>query len=393
MWKGLRVRMGVNYGEAVVHVNPVTGRADYYGTTVNVAARVEGQAEGGTAYITQAVADEVDVAQLNDAVLEYAGARELRGTSKETHLHRLVPSELRLRGKGQEMEESTTTAKSMSLCSVHSVSALAEDIPRFLTVGSGFHRGIGTVGHVRIEGSVMDNADSFPTLDGALCRAVEAADRTQGCIVSVLSLSVMASWNVRQRNARHVQGVVTFASWLKRGLGAKVSVGGATGVVHHGNMGTSHQRFVVVVGQCVDLAQALARGAEVLGADLLVAGTHGQKCAGHDAEPEWGVRKVAEWQTGEDVFEVGLGSSERERKWGWSSHCQHAVAEGNVALLEAKAKEEGDVVLQRAVQYLKKPEAFLALVSSYIGRAPTQALTFTSVRSASPTSIDSAAIT
>eukprot|EP01061_Rhynchopus_euleeides_P006148 TRINITY_DN15220_c0_g1_i1.p1 TRINITY_DN15220_c0_g1~~TRINITY_DN15220_c0_g1_i1.p1 ORF type:complete len:206 (+),score=55.02 TRINITY_DN15220_c0_g1_i1:36-620(+) len=41
-WGGLTVRVGVNHGPVTVEVNTVTSRVDYFGHTVNMAARLEG---------------------------------------------------------------------------------------------------------------------------------------------------------------------------------------------------------------------------------------------------------------------------------------------------------------------------------------------------------------
>ena len=49
---GLVVRMGVNYGDVILEKNPVTGRSDYRGSTVNMASRLEGKALGGTVCVS-----------------------------------------------------------------------------------------------------------------------------------------------------------------------------------------------------------------------------------------------------------------------------------------------------------------------------------------------------
>eukprot|EP00662_Eupelagonemidae_sp_cell21_P056664 gene56664-biopygen45347 len=41
IFHGIRVRIGVSYGEVKSEQNPITGRADYRGPAVNLAARLE----------------------------------------------------------------------------------------------------------------------------------------------------------------------------------------------------------------------------------------------------------------------------------------------------------------------------------------------------------------
>ncbi len=42
LWRGIRVRLGVHYGTGRIIIDETTKHRDYYGTVVNVAARVEG---------------------------------------------------------------------------------------------------------------------------------------------------------------------------------------------------------------------------------------------------------------------------------------------------------------------------------------------------------------
>lgn len=52
VWNGLRVRVGIAYGTCDGQKDPVTLGWDYYGTTVNTAARVESVAHGGQVLLT-----------------------------------------------------------------------------------------------------------------------------------------------------------------------------------------------------------------------------------------------------------------------------------------------------------------------------------------------------
>ncbi|KAL0484259.1 adenylate cyclase [Acrasis kona] len=53
IFRGLRVRIGLHYGEAERIIDSTTNRPDYFGNTVNTAARVESEAKGGQVYISE----------------------------------------------------------------------------------------------------------------------------------------------------------------------------------------------------------------------------------------------------------------------------------------------------------------------------------------------------
>jgi adenylate cyclase len=53
IYRGLRVRIGLHYGEAERNQDTVTRRFDYFGNTVNTAARVESEAKGGQVFISE----------------------------------------------------------------------------------------------------------------------------------------------------------------------------------------------------------------------------------------------------------------------------------------------------------------------------------------------------
>lgn len=61
LWNGLRVRIGLHTGEPDCVFDPVSKGYDYYGPDVNVAARVEGLAQGGQILATESVVADVVV--------------------------------------------------------------------------------------------------------------------------------------------------------------------------------------------------------------------------------------------------------------------------------------------------------------------------------------------
>jgi class 3 adenylate cyclase len=55
LYRGLRIRIGLHFGEAERVHDTVTRRMDYFGNTVNTAARVESEAKGGQVFISEAL--------------------------------------------------------------------------------------------------------------------------------------------------------------------------------------------------------------------------------------------------------------------------------------------------------------------------------------------------
>lgn len=99
-FRGLRVRMGIHIGRPACHPNPVTGRMDYFGPTVNRAARVADAAHGGQVLVTQWVLQEVAhklETSLDDPHLVDLGEHRLKGLDSPVHIHQILPASLAAR--------------------------------------------------------------------------------------------------------------------------------------------------------------------------------------------------------------------------------------------------------------------------------------------------------
>eukprot|EP00756_Hemistasia_phaeocysticola_P032439 Hpha_TRINITY_DN16406_c3_g8::TRINITY_DN16406_c3_g8_i1::g.160176::m.160176 len=109
LWGGVRVRIGINWGAARAERNPVTGRHDYFGQTVNMAARVEGVIkQGGLTGITQNVMDALDedFRSRRDIFIHPFGEVQLRGIANKVKVHIILP--LSLASRWQQVCESPT---------------------------------------------------------------------------------------------------------------------------------------------------------------------------------------------------------------------------------------------------------------------------------------------
>eukprot|EP01064_Diplonema_japonicum_P037091 TRINITY_DN8605_c0_g1_i1.p1 TRINITY_DN8605_c0_g1~~TRINITY_DN8605_c0_g1_i1.p1 ORF type:complete len:1002 (+),score=81.10 TRINITY_DN8605_c0_g1_i1:75-3080(+) len=127
LWAGPRVRIGVHYGEVDVEMNSITGRYDFFGQTVNKAARVEGVCAGGAVAVTREVLDKLGanpltsplrpetqsavLSELLDTPIAISmGMRTLRGVAGSSLLTALVPDKLKGRRKSIETEIRNTNA-------------------------------------------------------------------------------------------------------------------------------------------------------------------------------------------------------------------------------------------------------------------------------------------
>lgn len=92
LFRGLRVRMGVHLGPADAVPHPTTGRTDYFGTTVNAAARVGDAGHGGQIVVSQAVVDALSA--MPDATTRPLGDHRLKGVDGAVALHEVLPAAL-----------------------------------------------------------------------------------------------------------------------------------------------------------------------------------------------------------------------------------------------------------------------------------------------------------
>ena len=127
---GLVIRIGINYGSVIQESNPVTGRVDYRGSTVNMAARTEAKARGGTTCITsdtlaQIKASLVDVSP-TPCLLSH-GVHDLKGLGKH-ELFLITPPDQKHRLR----EDTTDTAPREDDTAPNNQQLLAADLSQSL---------------------------------------------------------------------------------------------------------------------------------------------------------------------------------------------------------------------------------------------------------------------
>ena len=254
LWGGLTVRIGVNTGPVSVEENALTGRTDYFGHTVNVAARLESTCKPGAV----AVPSDLYSSECRScsAVVGDAEALDLKGVSGTTFVCCVWPLSLAGRKHSPLKEPSITlkcahgvdvqdsdsaTTNSTSLCADNFIPSLP------------FEATVGTV-HL----AVGDECDpsALHNLSLALTRLTVALDQNGGTLVTLLGSRVCVGWNLTRPAPAHMENAVRFAQRL---LGTAVLSGAGlvTGSVQHGDVGARKQRFVTVMGQTVYRSWAL----------------------------------------------------------------------------------------------------------------------------------------
>ncbi len=102
--RGLRVRMGVHLGEAECRVDERTGRADYFGRTVNVAARVADAGHGGQVLVSGVAWAQLSprLEEVGQPAVRTLGDFRFKGLEEPITLIELLPTSLADRSFGPQ---------------------------------------------------------------------------------------------------------------------------------------------------------------------------------------------------------------------------------------------------------------------------------------------------
>ena len=251
------MRIGVNTGPVTMELSVLTGRTDYFGHTVNVAARLESTCKPGAV----AVPSDLYTSECRScsAVVGDAEALDLKGVSGTTFVCCVWP--LSLAGRRQtplkepvvlkrpsvrEFEDSLSLRSNSSSVLGHTMSGYGN------TATLPFEA---TVGTVHLAGD-EECEHALHKLSLALTTLTVALDQNGGTLVTLLGSRVCVGWNLTRPAPAHMENAVRFAQRL---LGTAVLSGAGlvTGSVQHGDVGARKQRFVTVMGQTVYWSWAL----------------------------------------------------------------------------------------------------------------------------------------
>eukprot|EP01063_Lacrimia_lanifica_P015684 TRINITY_DN2236_c0_g1_i1.p1 TRINITY_DN2236_c0_g1~~TRINITY_DN2236_c0_g1_i1.p1 ORF type:complete len:915 (+),score=148.38 TRINITY_DN2236_c0_g1_i1:50-2794(+) len=312
----LSVRIGVHYGDASAEQNTLTGRYDYFGPTVNKAARVEPHCISGALAVTEEVLANCDKLTETAVVIPYEKEVLAKGIAGGLKLWAVVP---------RVLEQRVGFVKDM----IQQAASEAPALPRVDPVKQARHMlSLSEAPEGEKEGGSMQGSNmAFDALSGYLASqrasrtaasvavvkyafwpagepswsATEAAlgrhlqiisyhlQATHGRLCSVVHNVAVVAWGVLRRCAQHVNESARFFLRLREAVDSGADVpqfhaGLATGCAACGQVVTSSStRYVTLLGPCVDVATMLCTGAAELGVSVLLTALTSDATARHDA--------------------------------------------------------------------------------------------------------------
>ena len=297
--EGLRVRIGVHFGEVRVERNVVTGRYDYFGTTVNKAARLEGAGVAHAVTLTEDSAKRVEAECAALPCLRVAlGKTSLKGLSDES-LIALLPQDEEMR---KTVEASLHIHKAgASGSGSGSVSGSYHSVghyPKSFGITYSHHPAV-TTAKIDLY-TVGDGAAAFGRLKVEAACTLGYVGRSQGVVVAVFNSSMLVSWNAARPCVSHLENAFRMCRLLlgEGGVAVQHTLGIASGTAISGDIGTHSQRFVTTVGPCMRLADALSLHAKRVNTRVLHAAVPGYGyCAAEEPALREMVRPVDVWVT------------------------------------------------------------------------------------------------
>eukprot|EP01065_Artemidia_motanka_P003110 TRINITY_DN11470_c1_g1_i2.p1 TRINITY_DN11470_c1_g1~~TRINITY_DN11470_c1_g1_i2.p1 ORF type:complete len:1515 (+),score=366.11 TRINITY_DN11470_c1_g1_i2:83-4546(+) len=325
---GVRVRIGIHYGQADHEHNEITGRVDYRGSTVIVAARLESVATPGMVLVSEAV---VGAVEKSGRSVRYSfkkfGQKKLKGVKQEVQVHYVFSQFLQAReafylsegftdvkkkeypgsfASGNPLRVHTAAQGSgtaygsaaglhdASLCvtptsAIRKFSRAHPDSRVSDPTGDGFDSmpvdnrlqsrmqssllGVpGTVGVFEMvslpDAASLQAAEVMTRCCAVLGKLHEFAGRTGGKLTGLASADVTATWNVVSSCPSHALRGQTYSDMISA-AGVAGLLGLASGLTLHGHLGHGRSRFLGVLGPGADLARLALKTCRTFGVNHL----------------------------------------------------------------------------------------------------------------------------
>eukprot|EP01064_Diplonema_japonicum_P004910 TRINITY_DN13247_c0_g1_i1.p1 TRINITY_DN13247_c0_g1~~TRINITY_DN13247_c0_g1_i1.p1 ORF type:complete len:1164 (+),score=193.23 TRINITY_DN13247_c0_g1_i1:89-3580(+) len=329
IYRGMRVRMGVHTGDVTMEIDPVTTRADYFGHTVNTAARIESAGQGGTIVCSDAVISATNPSILKCSIVPL-GSIELKGVGKAV-LHGIVPTSISERSaslahKKTPLESSLMSSPALSdpaakgkisktlLKEVFTDRLMSDnEIRKVFTAITENHKLVavnGTVIQIRISVNI-DKLEPYVNLLNTLSK------KTFGIILSGPMETLTLVWICQQHAVQAISFATALYSETSLHPEYKMHIGLASGGINFGITHASDKQYITCVGSPMELSSALAEAAEQLNTVCLVPGT----IIAHAPSLTRLVRPVDRWFAGDsrqtyiEVNEMHLKGLTQTEKW------------------------------------------------------------------------------
>ena len=269
VWNGLRVRIGIHHGQVNSEGNNTTGRVDYLGSTVNIAARLEGICDPGAiavSYSTLTTAQEF--LKQNAPLIIDKGQVHLRGIKEPTTVSVVYPSSLSGRIEKSDQQHSILVRERPS-SPTRSNSDIASSVSsrnmiRKRGEENSFRKISATVGrHV-----VRPRPCDYQLINDTLSLVSTCLIRTDGITMGVTGNIITFSWNVSKSVEKHALASLRFAdiyaSYQRRGYhnSLKSVVALSSSSLHTGFVKSGEEKFVTVLGDALGLTSAQLQLAE-----------------------------------------------------------------------------------------------------------------------------------
>ena len=249
LWGGLTVRIGVNTGPVTVEQNALTGRTDYFGHTVNVAARVESTCKPGAVAVPSDLWEAC--CMCCDAAVGGVESLELKGVSEPVDMRCLWP--LSLAGRKYTPLEAGLLPTGDTVMDFTG-QTLCE------TLAQARYSAAATIGVVQVSVNSPDHGSALHDMNIGIAALTVALDQSGGALVSLLGSRVCVGWNLTRATQAHAENAVRFVQRLHDGTSV-AGAGLASGPVEHGDVGTRTQRFMTVMGPSVHRSWTLCEEA------------------------------------------------------------------------------------------------------------------------------------